>query len=110
MSDISSDARQMMRHALGLSATNKLAYRNRYFLSKKSRGWVIWASLVQKGLAIYMPAKEGDFDFFAVTTAGFNAVRLPGEKADGEEIVDMRQYDKHPSVKTDITRTTEPAA
>jgi hypothetical protein len=103
MAEISSDARTMMRIALGLNSRNTVAHRNRYFLSKQSRAWVIWADLVRKGYAAYEPAKEGDFDFFSVTGKGFDAIRLSGEAASITEDAAMRLLNSHPSVGTDIT-------
>jgi hypothetical protein len=103
MAEISSHARTMMRKALGINHMNPIVSRNRYFQSKESRAWVIWADLVRKGYAAYEPAKEGTLDFFSVTGKGFDAIRQTGEAASINEDAAMRLLNSHPSVGTDIT-------
>lgn len=103
MAEISSNARKMMRKALGINHMNPIVNRNRYFQSKQARAWMTWADLVRKGYAAYEPAKEGTLDFFAVTGRGFDAIRQTGEAASIHEDAAMRLLNSHPSVGKDIT-------
>lgn len=71
----------MLRHALGLD-NSKVVYRNRYLSSTRNE---TWEGLVAAGAADreVIPKDESKWWYWA-TRAGFDAVREPGEKHDGE--------------------------
>jgi len=76
---INRDARQLARHALGLTKA-KVAYRNRFIASQSHQ---VWERMVRQGFAERTPIENGNH-LYSVTTKGFEAVTEPDESHDGE--------------------------
>lgn len=69
---LSTEERNLMRHALGLNQSPK-AYRNRYFAEPESRIGRIWCRLVSMRLAKVVEQAEGQrFACYAVTDLGIS--------------------------------------
>lgn len=71
---------RLLRHALGLDNV-KVMYRNRYSSNGRHE---VWEGLVAKGVADRASHGEGKMWWYWVTRTGFDAVREPDEKHDGE--------------------------
>jgi hypothetical protein len=72
----------VLRHALGLSGSNRTTYRNRYLAG--GQDIVTWRSLVKRGLAREGEAEAGAVWFMA-TRAGFLAVAKKAERLGRDE-------------------------
>lgn len=81
---LSRSERHVLRHALGLTG-GKVVYRNRYLAGPDDIP--TWRSLCARGLAVEGQSSEAGAFWFYATAAGFAAVRLKGERTDGETYI-----------------------
>lgn len=78
--------RDLIRHAIGLSAHSKITYRNHFVIGPGSEDYGVWMELVSKGLAKRADgsAISGGMDVFWATREAALAVRRPDEHLDRE--------------------------
>lgn len=81
--DISPEARDLARHALGLPNRRKRSYRNHFVSSTDPH----WERLVATGLATVRRSVEaaGGMHTYRLTRAGAEAALDPGERLDPED-------------------------
>jgi len=80
--------RDFIRHALGLTR-QKVGYRNHY--AAGGDDVAIGRALVARGFAVELSASRIRPEVrFAITHAGFEAAKKPGESMDAEELAAMR--------------------
>ena len=81
---LSKQERHALRHALGLTK-GSVVYRNRFLAGPADIP--TWRALCSRGLAVEgQSSSAGSFWYYA-TRAGFDAVRLKGERTDGETYI-----------------------
>lgn len=82
---LSDQERYLIRHALGMGPVNaaKVAYRNRYIVSKGADQFDAWMALVDRGLAVVEAADGQRVCFYAGGRAA-RAVLRKGESIDRE--------------------------
>lgn len=86
---------KLARHALGLVDGRKASYRNRFAANPARADHADWMRMCRKGAAQRRSAQAvgGSLDLFWLTTAGAEAVLLPGETLDPEDFPEIALKD-----------------